>query len=67
MLRFIMTAYAAIFILLASTSVAIAIGNNNDFTGSENCLGCHAEQHQSWQGSHHDLAMQHANKDTILG
>ena len=67
MLRFIMTAYAAIFILLASTSVAIAIGNNNDFTGSESCLGCHAEQHQSWQGSHHDLAMQHANKDTILG
>ena len=65
MLRIYMTVYAALSILLASTSMAIATDNN--FTGSKSCLGCHAEQQQSWQGSHHDLAMQHANKATMLG
>lgn len=38
-----------------------------EFTGSESCQNCHAEQLKLWQGSHHDLAMQHANEKTILG
>ncbi|HEY7775552.1 MAG TPA: cytochrome c3 family protein, partial [Kineobactrum sp.] len=39
----------------------------NTFTGAESCAGCHTEQHQLWQGSHHDLAMQEPNADTVLG
>lgn len=31
------------------------------------CQGCHAEQFQRWRGSHHQLAMQAARDDTVLG
>jgi len=37
------------------------------FAGAEVCSGCHANQSQHWQGSHHDLAMQVANEQTVLG
>ncbi len=39
----------------------------NAFTGSESCKGCHAEEHALWQGSHHDLAMQLPNPESVLG
>ena len=31
------------------------------------CAGCHASEHESWLGSHHDLAMQEADETTVLG
>jgi len=31
------------------------------------CGGCHAEQVAAWTGSHHDLAMQAATPQTVLG
>ena len=31
------------------------------------CAGCHAAEHEAWSGSHHDLAMQEATADTVLG
>lgn len=31
------------------------------------CQGCHSEQTQQWKGSHHQLAMQPATADTVLG
>jgi len=31
------------------------------------CQGCHSPQAKDWQGSHHQLAMQDANTDTVLG
>ncbi|WP_455207021.1 tetratricopeptide repeat protein [Kaarinaea lacus] len=37
------------------------------YVGREQCVSCHAEQYQAWQGSHHDLAMQDANEQTVLG
>jgi predicted CXXCH cytochrome family protein len=33
----------------------------------QQCQGCHGEQVKDWQGSHHQLAMQVANADTLLG
>ena len=33
----------------------------------QQCQGCHSEQVKDWQGSHHQLAMQPANADTMLG
>lgn len=65
MLPIFTTVVAALFILLNAISVANA--DQDGFTGTKTCIGCHAEQHQLWQGSHHDLAMQHASKDTMLG
>jgi len=37
------------------------------FVGTAVCAGCHAEQAALWTGSHHDLAMQPAAPDTVLG
>jgi tetratricopeptide (TPR) repeat protein len=37
------------------------------FVGTATCSSCHSEQHQQWQGSHHDLAMQPATATTVLG
>jgi predicted CXXCH cytochrome family protein len=38
-----------------------------DFVGSSSCATCHADEHLAWQGSHHDLAMQVATPETVLG
>jgi len=37
------------------------------FAGSASCIDCHREAYQAWSGSHHDLAMQVASEDTVLG
>jgi predicted CXXCH cytochrome family protein len=37
------------------------------FVGSDACTTCHADQARAWQSSHHDLALQQANADTVLG
>ena len=37
------------------------------YVGSETCAGCHQAEHNAWRGSHHDLAMQHADDTTVLG
>jgi nitrate/TMAO reductase-like tetraheme cytochrome c subunit len=58
MLQILSMACAALFILLTSISGVNAAGN--EFTGTKSCVTCHEEQYQAWQGSHHDLAMQHA-------
>ncbi len=31
------------------------------------CAGCHPQQAERWAGSHHDLAMQPATQETVLG
>ncbi|MCU0070278.1 tetratricopeptide repeat protein [Pseudomonas koreensis] len=33
----------------------------------QQCQGCHSEQVKDWQGSHHQLAMQAATAETMLG
>lgn len=65
MLRTLTTGFASLLISVIGTSTLSAAVN--EFTGTKSCMGCHAEQHQLWQGSHHDLAMQHANKESVLG
>ncbi|MCP3981808.1 MAG: tetratricopeptide repeat protein [bacterium] len=37
------------------------------FVGREVCAPCHVAEHEAWQGSHHDLAMQPADETTVLG
>jgi tetratricopeptide (TPR) repeat protein len=37
------------------------------FVGRAQCASCHAEEAGQWTGSHHDLAMQHATEETVLG
>jgi tetratricopeptide (TPR) repeat protein len=37
------------------------------FVGSAACRDCHDAEYGRWQGSHHDLAMQVATEETVLG
>jgi len=37
------------------------------FVGGQACAACHVDEARSWQGSHHQLAMQPAGPDTVLG
>ena len=38
-----------------------------DFVGAGACKQCHQAEVDAWQGSVHDLAMQEANDQTVLG
>ena len=37
------------------------------YVGRGACIDCHEQEDNLWLGSHHDLAMQVANEDTVLG
>ena len=37
------------------------------FVGSSECAGCHEQATADWRGSHHDLSMQEATEQTVLG
>jgi tetratricopeptide (TPR) repeat protein len=37
------------------------------FVGGQKCAECHHREYDKWRGSHHDLAMDEANENTILG
>ncbi|WP_455366402.1 multiheme c-type cytochrome, partial [Kaarinaea lacus] len=47
--------------------VKLAALREPEYVGREQCRSCHEQQYQAWQGSHHDLAMQEANDNTVLG
>jgi len=38
-----------------------------NFIGASACAACHQQEHDSWVGSHHELAMKPANDATVLG
>jgi len=38
-----------------------------EYVGVSACKQCHQEEVAAWSGSHHDLAMQVANQQTVLG
>jgi tetratricopeptide (TPR) repeat protein len=37
------------------------------YVGAGTCASCHATETALWESSHHDLAMQHADENTVLG
>ena len=50
------------------TEVASTTKHYEDgYVGDKNCVACHQDEVDLWKGSHHDLAMQVANEETILG
>ena len=38
-----------------------------EFVGASVCKQCHPIEVEAWQGSHHELSMQEANAQTVLG
>jgi tetratricopeptide (TPR) repeat protein len=37
------------------------------YVGRQTCVECHQQHHDAWQGSHHDLAMDLATSESVLG
>ncbi|MFT5049305.1 MAG: tetratricopeptide (TPR) repeat protein [Chlamydiales bacterium] len=38
-----------------------------EYVGAATCASCHPAEFEGWTGSHHDLAMQPATEETVLG
>ncbi len=64
-------AVTAQVLLFCSTSRAqanpLAAASREGYVGSAICAGCHVDAARAWTGSHHDLAMQTPDPDTVLG
>lgn len=54
-------------LLFTLTASASAAGDAGVFIGGEQCQSCHAGEFEAWHGSHHDLAMQAPDADSVLG
>ena len=50
-----------------STPVKKVVSGEATYVGSKSCVECHKEEYHDWQGSHHDLAMDLATEETVLG
>ena len=51
-----------LFIVLLSTGL-----NAAEYVGAKQCKSCHQQEYTLWQGSHHDMAMKHADENSVLG
>ena len=54
-------------ILLFCLALSAQVQASSDFIGGASCVSCHAEQHELWRGSHHDLAMEVPSAESVLG
>ena len=67
------TAILGLTVLFATVAVAfdwfraIPADTKAGYVGTEKCIQCHAQQGTEWEGSHHDLAMDLATPDSVLG
>ena len=43
------------------------LGTELEYIGAGTCGDCHPDEANSWQGSHHDLAMEEASDESVLG
>jgi tetratricopeptide (TPR) repeat protein len=53
--------------LLLFCVTPVFAGDSADYVGRAACVDCHREAVVQWTGSHHDLAMQEATDETVLG
>ena len=56
-----------LMLFIAWPAIAGDATSRTDFVGRQVCASCHAAQEKLWQDSHHDLAMQDASSETVLG
>ncbi|MGU3846554.1 multiheme c-type cytochrome, partial [Vibrio diabolicus] len=38
-----------------------------EYVGTQACAECHQQEEEAWKGSHHDMAMKHANSESVQG
>ena len=58
--------FSCSLVALASLS-PFALASDAEFVGNETCTSCHEPQVNDWTNSHHDLAMQAASTQAVLG
>lgn len=58
--------YLATFLQNCSSGAEIT-NLKEQYIGAQQCKSCHEEAYKAWLGSHHDLAMQEASEETVLG
>ncbi|MCP4256770.1 MAG: hypothetical protein GY774_04485 [Planctomycetes bacterium] len=46
---------------------AVEVPKRAEFVERQTCIECHEEQYKEWLGSHHDLAMDAATEETVIG
>ena len=64
----IVTALPSYYFMTGSeTQNRAATPESARFVGSAECRDCHNPEYESWEGSHHDLAMAVASEETVLG
>ena len=54
-------------LVLADWWICLPDDTQATFVGRQACIDCHREAYDAWQGSHHDLAMDVATPQTVLG
>jgi hypothetical protein len=42
-------------------------GSSLTYVGTDACIDCHENEYKEWQGSDHDMAMRHADTESVLG
>ena len=55
------------FLVMVFLLLSRVLADDAGYVGSRVCQSCHEGQFNAWQGSHHDLAMQRANANSVLG
>ena len=65
----IVTALPAYYLIVEKNrhSTAVEDDSRPAFVGSNSCRDCHNREYDAWQGSHHDLAMDVASEESVLG
>jgi tetratricopeptide (TPR) repeat protein len=56
-----------IYAFLPEEEIAWVAPGPPEYVGRSTCRECHEEAYDAWVGSHHDLAMDHATEETVLG
>ncbi len=61
--------FYALLLLVAGLFLFVASAHAQEakFVGSASCAQCHKTEHKDWLSSHHAVAMQVANDQTVLG
>ena len=54
-------------LMLSNILTSAAVGAEATYLGNNACAGCHEQASADWANSHHDLAMQEATPETVLG
>jgi tetratricopeptide (TPR) repeat protein len=56
-----------LYLFKAQTVESLSTGESTRFVGSEQCKKCHEAAYNKWHGSYHDLAMDVAGEQSVLG